>query len=413
MRRRELTTWTFGRPRPLGIAVFGLAALLAVAGCAPQSLTAAGTPGSGSSTTSSPGAATGASSASSSPADVTISGSLSSGRLLTDAALHASVTAGTLTGITVTGPDGKPVPGALSAAAGTWTPAHPLTYATTYTVSATATNTAGESTSAHQTYTTITPSTTVRVAATTPSSGHHVGDAQPMVVIFTAPVTDKAQVEKQLKLTDTSHVTGAWRWLSDTRVDYRPKTYWPMGDTVTLTADLTGVQAGPHLWGAGTFTSTFTVTSDLHAVVDAAKHTVTVSIGGKVVRTLATDTGMPQFATWGGSMVVLQKMPKVQMTSCSVGLSCTPGTPNYYDLAVYMDVQLTPSGTFVHAAPWDTQLGLANTSHGCIHLSNADAAWFYSQVQEGDLVTVKNAGQQVKITNGEGDWNLSWAQWTA
>ena len=410
MTRREFSIRAFGRPRPLAIAAFGAAALLAVAGCAPQSLAAAGAPGSATSTSSS---ASGSPSTSATPVGVTISGLLTSGRLVTDAALHATVTAGTLTGISVTGPDGKTVAGDVSTSAGTWTPSHPLAYATTYKVSATATNAAGQSTSVQQSFTTINPSATVTIAATTPSSGRQVGDAQPMVVIFSAPVTDKAAVQKQLKLTDTSHVTGAWRWLSDTRVDYRPKTFWPMGDHVTLTADLTGVQAGPQLWGSGTLTSSFTVTSDLHAVVDAATHTMTVSSGGKVVRTIKVGTGMPGFDTWGGSMVVLQKMPKVRMTSCSIGLSCTPGTANYYDLEVYKDVQLTPSGTFVHAAPWDTHLGVANTSHGCVHLSNTDAAWFYSHVQEGDLVTVTHVPQQVKITNGEGDWNLSWSQWTA
>ncbi len=411
MTRRKFSDPTSRRRRPFAAVVLGAAAVLAAAGCAPQSLASAGSPGSGSTGTSS--AATGASaSPSSPPADVTITASLTSGKLLTNAALHAKVTAGTLTGITVTAPDGKPVSGALSSASGTWTPAHPLSYDTTYQVAATATNTAGRSTSVERSFTTINPSSTVRIAATTPSSGRHVGDAQPMAVIFSSPVSDKAAVQKQLKLTDTAHVTGAWRWLSDTRVDYRPKTYWPMGDHVTLKADLNGVQAGPHLWGAGTLTATFTVTSDLHAVADAATHKMTVSIGGKVVRTLDIGTGMPGFDTWNGSMVVLQKMPKVRMTSCSIGLSCKPGTANYYDLEVYHDVELTPSGTYVHAAPWDRQLGRANTSHGCIHLSNADATWFYSKVQEGDLVTVTHAGHEVHITNGEGDWNLSWAQWT-
>ena len=140
---------------------------------------------------------------------------------------------------------------------------------------------------------------------------------------------------------------------------------------------------------------------------------MTVWQGNKVVRTMKTGTGMPKFATWNGSMVVLQKVKKLRMTSCSIGLGCTPGTSNYYNLDVFDDVRLTPSGTYVHAAPWDTKLGVANTSHGCIHLSNTDAGWFYSHVQEGDLVTVKNGGRQVSITNGEGDWNLSWSQWTA
>lgn len=446
MRRRRPGPADRGRRLPL-VASLGLAGLLA-AGCAPQSLYSAtgpsGSASSGPGASSASGAAGGASTASgtsagsssdaapSSPstspaasggsasgspssaaaATVTISAPLRGGLLLTDSPIKAGVTGGTLTALSVTA-GGRAVAGDLSTSAATWTPKHPLAYGTTYQVAATATNAQGRATTVTKSFTTISPTSTVVITGTTPSSGRSVGDAQPMVVQFSAPITNKAAVQKALTLTDTAHVTGAWRWLSDTRVDYRPKTFWPLGDKVTLTARLAGVQAGAHLWGSGSYSSTFTVTSDLHAVVDAAKHTMTVWQGGKQVRTLKTGTGMPQFSTWNGAMVVLQKVPKVRMTSCSIGISCTPGTTNYYDLQVYQDVQLTPSGTYVHAAPWDNKLGVANTSHGCIHLSDADAAWFYSHVQEGDLVTVKNAGRQVPITNGEGDWNLSWSQWTA
>ena len=409
-----------GRLRVPVVATLGVVGLLVAAGCAPQSLYSAsgpsGGPGTGQGSASgAPQSAVATSSSPSpvAPASVTISGSLSAGLLLTDSPLRAGVTGGKLTTITVTGPGKAAVAGTVSTSAGTWTPAQALAYGTTYQVTASAANAQGKSTTVQKSFTTISPTSTVSIAGTTPSSGLNVGDAQPMVVQFTAPVTDKAAVQKALTINDTSHVAGAWRWLSDTRVDYRPKSFWPLGDKVTLTADLTGVLAGAHLWGSGSYTASFTVTSNLHAVVDASAHTITVWQGNRALRTMKTGTGMPQFATWNGSMVVLQKVPKVRMTSCSIGLSCQPGTPNYYDLEVYQDVQLTPSGTYVHAAPWDTQLGLANTSHGCIHLSNSDAAWFYSHVQEGDLVTVKNAGQQVPITNGEGDWNLSWSQWTA
>ena len=421
--RRERSGRASGRLHAPALAGLALAGLL-ISGCAPQSVysapapsgapagSASGAPSSASASGSASGAATPGASASSAasadaPASITISGSLSGGFLLTTSPVHVTVSGGKLTGITVTGPGQASVAGTVSTSAGTWTPAQSLASGTSYRVTVNAANAAGKSTTVEKTFTTLGAASSVVIAGVTPSSGHSVGDAQPMAVQFTAPVTDKAAVEKALVISDTHHVAGAWRWLSDTRIDYRPKDFWPLGDRVTLTANLAGVG------GSGTYTSSFTVTSNVHAVVDAAKHTVTVWQGNRVVRSMKTGTGMPQFATWNGAMVVLQKVPEVRMTSCSIGLSCKPGTPNYYDLKVYKDVQLTPSGTYVHAAPWDTQLGVANTSHGCIHLSNTDAAWFYSHVQEGDLVTVTHAGHEVPITNGEGDWNLSWSQWTS
>ena len=44
-----------------------------------------------------------------------------------------------------------------------------------------------------------------------------------MVVQFTAPVTNKAAVQKALVISDSAHVAGAWRWLSDTRSTPRPE----------------------------------------------------------------------------------------------------------------------------------------------------------------------------------------------
>ena len=46
-------------------------------------------------------------------------------------------------------------------------------------------------------------------------------------------------------------------------------------------------------------------------------------------------------------------------------------------------------------------------------MSTSDAEWFYNQVIPGDPVTVVDSKDTVRADNGFGDWNLSWADWTA
>jgi lipoprotein-anchoring transpeptidase ErfK/SrfK len=132
---------------------------------------------------------------------------------------------------------------------------------------------------------------------------------------------------------------------------------------------------------------------------------------GRLLRTLPSDTGKTGYSTWGGIMVVMDKEPVIKMTSCSVGITCDPSSPDYYDMPVRWDIHLTTSGTYVHDASWDSNIGVDNTSHGCIHLTAADAKWFYDLIKPGDIVRVLNEPQTVAADNGFGSWNLSWAQW--
>lgn len=347
-------------------------------------------------------------------AAVTITPSKDSfGKVFTNAPISFSVTGGALDGVEVTGPGQQPVSGTTDLAKGTWTPDHPLALHASYQVTAYARNLDGVVADRRLDFTTINPDRTVKIQSITPYGGSKVGNAAPIVVIFDYPVTNQAEVAKLLKVTDTANTPGAWRWLTSQRVDYRPKTYWPVGDKVTVTANIEGASIAPHVWGLGSSSSTFTVNSAMRAVADLSTLRMTVYDGNKVLRTMPFGAGKPGFDTWGGSMVVLGKAPTTRMTSCSIKLTCDPKNPNYYDELITSTVQLTWSGTYIHSAPWDGLIGRANTSHGCIHLRPADAQWFYGLAEAGNLVTVTHAKQEVAINNGSGDWNLTWEQWTA
>jgi lipoprotein-anchoring transpeptidase ErfK/SrfK len=311
--------------------------------------------------------------------------------------------------------------GQLNTGGTTWSSgiAH-LAVSTAYTVAVTALGPTGVANQLTSAFTTLTPTNTLGVQQTLPADGSVVGVGQPVMVEFdtVVPPAYRAGVERAMTVTTEPRVAGAWSWVPQpystySRVDWRPQSYWKPGTSVHVHLALNGVPVGGGRYGTQQQDFSFTIGSDVRAVVDTEAHQMTVYQDGRTLRTVPTDTGKAGYSTWGGVMVVLDKSPTVEMTSCSVSISCDPSSALYYDLMVHWDVHLTDSGTYVHAAPWDSAIGEDNTSHGCIHLTNDDAEWFYGVVKPGDVVQVNGEPQNVDEGNGFGDWNLSWSQWLA
>ena len=44
-------------------------------------------------------------------------------------------------------------------------------------------------------------------------------------------------------------------------------------------------------------------------------------------------------------------------------------------------------------------------------MSTSNAGWFYSVTQPGDVVEYTGTNRPMTLTNGYGDWNLSWDDW--
>jgi lipoprotein-anchoring transpeptidase ErfK/SrfK len=249
----------------------------------------------------------------------------------------------------------------------------------------------------------------------TPAGGT-VGVAMPISVVFTDAVAPSARaaIERHLKVTASRPVTGAWHWFSDRRVDWRPEKYWPVGTKVTLDAELTGVGDGHGRQGVRAYRHTFTVGTDFESFVSVPGHTMRITQNGKLVRTLPIDAGSRTFPSWDGTMAVIDKQRWVLMTSCSVGITCDPKNPNYYSLKLPWDVHLTFSGTYVHYSTGDPHPGHGQGSHGCVHLSYADAEWYFNNVKQGDPVTITGSPRgKAAGDNGYADFDLTWSQWLA
>jgi lipoprotein-anchoring transpeptidase ErfK/SrfK len=249
-----------------------------------------------------------------------------------------------------------------------------------------------------------------------PLSGSTVGVAMPISIVFTDPVKASArkQIEGHIHVTTSVPVTGAWHWFSPRRVDFRPRRFWKPGTTVSMVARFDHLGDGHGRYGTHSYTRDFTIGADVRTHVYVNQHKTVVTRDGKVLRTMPSDAGSPDWPSWDGTMAVVNKSRKVRMTSCSVHITCDKSNPNFYDLVLPWDVRITWSGTFLHYSSGDPYPGHAYGSHGCVHLSYDNARWFYHLSKQGDPVTVTGSPRgKAAGDNGYAGYDLSWSQWLA
>jgi lipoprotein-anchoring transpeptidase ErfK/SrfK len=249
-----------------------------------------------------------------------------------------------------------------------------------------------------------------------PLSGTTVGVAMPISIVFTQPVKASARkrIEKHIELATSVPVTGAWHWFGSQRVDFRPKRFWKPGTTVSMVARFNHVGDGYGRYGTHSYTRTFRIGADVRTHVHVKQHKTVVTRNGKVLRSMPSNAGSPQFPTWTGTMAVVSKSRTVRMTSCSVGIACDKSDPNFYDLVLPWDVRITTSGTFVHYSTADPYPGSGNGSHGCVHLSYANARWFYHLSKQGDPVTITGTPRgKAAGDNGYAGYDVPWREWLA
>jgi lipoprotein-anchoring transpeptidase ErfK/SrfK len=243
-----------------------------------------------------------------------------------------------------------------------------------------------------------------------PLGGETVGVGMPVIVRFDVPVTDKASIEKHLWVESSPKQVGAWHWISDNEVHWRPKHYWKAGTDVTVHADVNSIDAGNGIYGQMSRTSSFHVGDAMISKVDVATHTMRVYRNGTLLRTMPVSAGKPGFITRSGTKVIIEKMQHKVMDAATVGIP--KSSPEYYKLDVYWAMRVTYSGEFLHAAPWSTgSQGIANVSHGCVGMSTENAQWLFNLTHRGDVVDVTGSDRHMTLTNGYGDWNESFAEY--
>ncbi|NJP96125.1 L,D-transpeptidase family protein [Nonomuraea sp. FMUSA5-5] len=327
-----------------------------------------------------------------------------------DTGIGVRVTGGKVTALSVADAKGREVSGVL-AADGTWRPRWPLRPATTYTVRAQATGADGrQMVTERSAFTTLKPRKVLEIGMS-PLDGERVGVGMPIQVLLSKPVTareDRAAVERSLEVRMSQPVEGAWSWVSDREVQFRPREYWPSGERVTVVAHLAGLRIGGGFWGTKDRTLSFTVGPEHITTIRNKTHRAIVRKNGEVVRRIPVSLGKPGYESWSGTMIAQEKAEDFLMDSATIGI------PGEYFHHTKWNVRMTYSGMFFHAAPWSTGAqGRRNVSHGCVNASTSNARWFYGFTQRGDIIEVTGTSRRLRFGNGPTPWAKSWQEWLA
>ncbi|MET8880041.1 L,D-transpeptidase [Streptomyces rubiginosohelvolus] len=297
-----------------------------------------------------------------------------------------------------------------------------LALAAKYSVDAVAVDAQGRRSARHATFTTLVPEHRF-IGYFKPENRSTVGTGMIVSFAFNRPVTDRAAVEKAIRVTSDPVVEVVGHWFGKDRLDFRPKTYWKPGTEVTVDIGLRDVEGAPGVYGSQDKTVVFTVGRHQISRVDAEAKTMEVRRDGELVSTVPITAGAPKTTTYNGKMVVTEMHEVTRMNGATVGFTDKKGKGEYDIKDVPHAIRLTTSGTFLHGNYWadESVFGEENVSHGCIGLRDAKGGggstpggWFFDRTLIGDVVEVVNSkDKKVAPDNGLSGWNMTWKKWTA
>jgi hypothetical protein len=221
---------------------------------------------------------------------------------------------------------------------------------------------------------------------------------------FTYPVPDEQKpLLEQAATVITSKPVGlaAWSWPNDTTLAYRPKEFWPAYTDVRV----------KFAWAKNKLANydpevRFRVGRSLTFTMSAQDLVGKVKRDGVVIRRVPVSLGKPTWETASGVKTIMERYAMKRMIN--------PGPREPYDVNVPFALRITPSGEYLHAAPWNLyNLGRASTSHGCTNMSMEDGKWFYDNAFEGDPVITNDTGVKLDWFEGPGAmWNIAWSDWS-
>ncbi|EHB54029.1 ErfK/YbiS/YcfS/YnhG family protein [Mycolicibacterium rhodesiae JS60] len=328
-----------------------------------------------------------------------------------DRPVTVSATSGVLGSVTMVNEAGNQVQGKLSPDGVTWSTSEPLDYNKSYTLTAQSLGLGGV-TAEKLTFETQSPEN-LTMPYLLPGDGEVVGVGQPIAVRFDENIPNRLAAERAIKVTTNPPVEGAFYWLNNREVRWRPQNYWKPGTAVDVAVNTYGVDLGDGLFGQQNLTSHFTIGDEVIATADDDTKQLIVRRNGVVERTIPISMGKNSTPTNNGVYIVGDRLSHMIMDSSTYGVPSN--SPNGYRTEVDWATQMSYSGIYVHSAPWSVGAqGYSNVSHGCLNASPSNAKWFYDNTKRGDIVEVHNTvGSTLPGTDGLGDWNIPWPQWKA
>jgi len=246
-----------------------------------------------------------------------------------------------------------------------------------------------------------------------PGDGAVVGVGQPVAVRFDENIPDRFAAQKAITVTTDPPVEGAFYWLSNREVRWRPENFWQPGTKVQVKVKTFGVDLGEGLFGQEDIDTSFSIGDQVIVSADDATKILTIRRNGEVIKTMPTSMGKDDTPTNSGTYIIGDRFQHLIMDSSTYGVPSN--SPKGYRLEVDWATQMSYSGIYVHSAPWSVAAqGNTNTSHGCLNVSPENAEWFYNNTKRGDVVKVTGTrGSTLSGVEGLGDWNIPWSQWKA
>lgn len=319
---------------------------------------------------------------------------------------------GRLDTVVMRNPEGVQVQGEFNPEFTEWRTTEDLGYGRQYTLESAATDEDGLVTRSNATFSTVTPSI-MTAAYLTVGEGEVVGIGQPVAIMFDEPIADRRAAQENIHITTTPEVEGAFYWVSDQEVRWRPAEYWDPGTEVDVHVDIYGEDLGGGMYGQQDNQATFQIGDAVISRVDDANKQIVIERNGEVVKTMPTSMGKAATPTPNGTYVIGEKHASMIMDSSTYGVSVD--SAEGYRTPVQYATRMSYSGIFIHAAPWSVWAqGSQNTSHGCLNVTTADAKWFYDNAKRGDIFEVTGTvGGTLPGWDGLGDWNVPWDTWKA
>jgi lipoprotein-anchoring transpeptidase ErfK/SrfK len=319
---------------------------------------------------------------------------------------------GKLGAVSVRSAKGDVVEGAVGAD-GRWVSKGKLSFGATYTVTA-ATDEITTPMSVGTFTTAAIPGGSQSVRTTSIlGDGKTYGIGMPIILKLSSAVRtpeQRAAYEKTLTVKSTPSTTGAWGWVNNRELHFRPRTFWTPGSKVHVAVDSAGRPLGGGKWSRTDITVDFKIGTAREVRVSSPGKRMQVLEGGKVVRTIPVSLGRPKFPSSSGTMVVIDKRPEAMFDSSTYGLAVD--SPDGYRTKVQFPIRITWGGQFIHSAPWSVRdQGRRNVSHGCINVAPVHAKWLYDRVRVGDPVTVSGTEARLKAGDGWTAWSVSFDNW--
>ncbi len=329
-----------------------------------------------------------------------------------DSPVTVSAEDGVLGAVTMVNDDeGTQVAGELTPDGLTWRTTEPLGYNQRYTLNAQSLGLGGAA-NQQMTFQTHSPEN-LTMPYVLPNDGEVVGIGQPVAVRFDENIPNRLAAQRAITVTTNPPVEGAFYWLSNREVRWRPAQYWKPGTTVDVAVNTYGVDLGDGLFGQENVTTHFTIGDEVITTVDDNTKTLTVRRNGEVIKTMPVSMGKNSAPTNNGTFIIGDRFGHMIMDSSTYGVPSN--SPNGYRTEVDYATQISYSGIYVHAAPWSVgSQGYSNVSHGCVNVSTSNGQWFYNNTKRGDIVEISNTvGSILPGEDGLGDWNIPWDQWRA